>query len=191
MHLNYKRLLTKEGKLHPKHNGVCSRWNQDAFLWIPKNASSTLRHIFGQKRHNIRNFDVKTTWVILRNPFSRWVSGVLEFLQTNPSEREYVYDNIDEIGFDHHTLPQHLYLDFDYKQNTNFLHINSTNWLGKIAEDTGLDIDSSLIINSSSCEPYKEVLMNNLKKLITTQLKNRVKEFYYEDLLLLESVKYR
>jgi len=191
MNVYYSRCFTKEGKLHPKLNGICSRWNQDAFIWIPKNASSNLRHIFGEKRHNIKNFDVKTYWVILRNPFPRWISGVLEFLIKHPEYREYVYDNIDEIGFDHHTIPQHLYLDFNYQQNTFFLHIDSDNWLGKIAETTNLNLDLSLNLNSSSHEPHKEILLTNLSKLITPQLKNRVKEFYYEDMILIDRVKFR
>jgi len=191
MNFFYSRLFTKEGNLHPKLNGLCSRWNQDAFIWIPKNASSNLRHIFGEKKHNIKDFDVKTYWVILRNPFSRWVSGVLEFLSVNPTYREYVFDNIDEIVFDHHTIPQHLYLDFDYQQNTNFLHMSSDNWLGKIAEVTNLDIDLSLKMNPSSHHPDKEDLLKDLNKLITVQFKNKINEFYYEDMLLIDSVKFR
>ena len=189
--IHSRRLFTSAWNFPPKINGVCSRWGQNANLWIPKNASTTFRAIFGATRHYIPDFDVETYWVVLRNPYARWLSGVLTFLYRNPNDQDFVYDNIEQIAFDMHTVPQIDYLDFDYTQNTNFLNINNDNWLDNLSKDLNYNLDPTLKLNSLSEKPEEQELLEKLSKIITPKLKYKINEFYYEDIMLLETVKYR
>ena len=67
-------------RFNPDQPGKCSRFNNDAFVWIPKNASTTLRFLFPDGDASFHDFDVETYWVILRDPILRWKSGVMEYI---------------------------------------------------------------------------------------------------------------
>ena len=173
----------------PNHQlGDCSRFNNDAFIWIPKNGSSTLRSIFGSTIHNYNDFDVDTYWVILRNPIKRWKSGVIEYIYRHPEKHEWVLDNINKIVFDEHTIPQTTYLQ--YTGRTKYIDIEDPDWVTNIINTTGIQIDTSnLYDNASKSDLRKVEITNKLEDIITDSLIDEVKEYYRADIELIDRVK--
>lgn len=168
--------------------GDCSRHNNDAFIWIPKNGSSTLRSIFGSTIHNYRDFDVDTYWVILRDPVDRWKSGVAEYIYRNPEKEQKVFDYIDLLRFDGHGLPQTTYLQ--YTGRTKYIDIEDSDWVANIINTTGIQIDTSdLYDNSTKSKPRKVEIASKLEDIITDSLIDEVKEYYRADIDLIERVK--
>ena len=186
----------------PIHNhpiGSCSRFNNDAFIWIPKNASSTLKFIFGEKPYTtIYDFDVETHWVILRDPILRWKSGIVEYISRGgPSsldikERlEWVLDNIDQIEFDEHTAPQTSFLQ--YTGYTRYIDTSKEFWVHKLIVELDLPSppvgDDPLKLNTTA--EYKDKLEMKhyiINKVMSTAFENRLREYYSEDFKLIEQV---
>ena len=168
--------------------GDCSRHNNDAYIWIPKNGSSTLRSIFGSTIHNYNNFDVDTYWVILRDPVDRWKSGVVQYIYRHPEKEQKVFDYIHLLRFDGHTLPQTTYLQ--YTGRTKYIDIEDPDWVANIINTTGMQIDTSnLYDNSTKSKPRKVEITNKLEDIITDSLIDEVKEYYRADIELIDRVK--
>lgn len=168
--------------------GDCSRHNNDAFIWIPKNGSSTLRSIFGSTIHNYNDFDVDTYWVILRDPVDRWKSGVAEYIYRNPEKEQKVFDYIHLLRFDGHGLPQTTYLQ--YTGRTKYIDIEDPDWVTNIINTTGIQINTSdLYDNSTKSKPRKVEITNKLEDIITDSLIDEVKEYYRADIELIDRVK--
>ena len=171
------------GEMHP-----CSRHNNDAYLWIPKNGSSTLRSIFGTTVHDYSKFKVDTYWVILRDPVARWKSGVVEIIRNNPEKEQIIFDNIHLLRFDGHTAPQTTYLQ--YTGRTQYIDIEDPDWVTNIINTTGIQIDTSnLYDNASKSNPRKVEIANKLEDIITDSLIDKVKKYYKADIDLIERVK--
>ena len=172
--------------------GDCSRFNNDALVWIPKNASSTLRFLFTDKKHNFLNFDVETYWVFLRDPIERWKSGVIEYIYRNPEKHEWVLDNIDKIVFDEHTTPQTSFLKFIGR--TRYVDIHDQKWVTNLLSETSRRSNNKLnnsvvMINTTSHNVDKNGIKKSIDDVYSTQLLNRLKEYYSADIKLLEQIR--
>lgn len=168
--------------------GDCSRFNNDALVWIPKNASSTLRFLFTEERHNFLNFDVETYWVFLRDPIERWKSGVTEYIFRHPEKHEWVLDNINKIVFDEHTIPQTSFLKFIGR--IRYIDIHVDNWVTNLLSETKGHSDNSLVmINTTSHNVDKKNIVKSINDVLSTQLLNRLKEYYSADIKLLEKIR--
>jgi hypothetical protein len=101
-------------------------------------------------------------FTFVRDPKSRWISGLHEFIfRFNPSIK-YVIDQVKsgKYIFDEHTAPQHLFLTFPLKNNAKFkffkLDDNLSNKINKILKETLSDNDK--ILN------YKELEISHLRE---------------------------
>ncbi len=167
--------------------GDCSRFNNDALVWIPKNASSTLRVLFPD-RDNFLNFDVETYWVFLRDPIERWKSGVIEYIYRHPEKHEWVLDNINKIVFDEHTIPQTSFLKFIGR--IRYIDIHDDNWVTNLLSETnGLSDNSVGMIYTTSNNVDKKDIVKSINEVLSTQLLNRLKEYYSADIKLLEKIR--
>jgi hypothetical protein len=182
------------------HWAGCSRFNNDAFVWIPKNASSTLRFLFPDGNACFHDFDVETYWVILRDPILRWKSGVIEYIsfcsssKVNPTDvkgrLEWVLDNIDQIEFDEHTASQTSFLK--YTGNTRYIDMKKNFWVHKLINELGLphkpEFGGQLKMNTTSGNRYKEEIKHSIDSVMSTAFENRLREYYSEDFKLIEQV---
>ena len=173
----------KTGEMFP-----CSRHNQDAYIWIPKNGTSTLRSIFGTTVHDYTKFNVETFWVILRDPIDRWKSGIVEYIRNNPSMEQLVFDRIHQIRFDGHTAPQTEYLQ--YTGRTKYILLEDPDWVANIINNTNIQIDTSTLYdNATKSNPRKVEITNKLEDVITESLIDKVTKYYAEDIDLIKRVK--
>ena len=175
--------------------GSCSRVGNDALLWIPKNASCTLRTLFGEVRYSIFDFDVETYYVFLRDPIERWKSGLLEYISRHKDQKDWILDNISKIQFDEHTVPQTTFLNFTGR--INYFDISSKNWIEELIETLhdkhkiflSKKQFSTLNENSTKDDKYKVELYNTLNDLITPALLDKIHNFYRADIELYGKIK--
>lgn len=115
--------------------GGCTRIYNDALVNIPKNASTLIVNWSHEQTDpniiseaNYLDFEVDKYYVLIRDPFDRWISGVTEYYyrqnKQNKVEIKDLFDRIDMIEFDEHTAPQYQFLNFDYTKNTVFVPMN-------------------------------------------------------------------
>lgn len=166
--------------------GSCSRFNNDAFIWIPKNASNTLRYLFGEQMENFYTFDVETYWVFLRDPVSRWRSGVIEYIYRTPKNHIWVLDNIHNIKFDEHTTPQTSFLK--YIGRTKYINIDNNTWLSKLINDVGIQDKQLAIKNDTIGNKDKTEIGNSIDKVMSPTFINKLREYYSADIKLLEQI---
>ena len=171
--------------------GQCSRTKYDhAYVWIPKNGSSSIRHHFGMDASdNFYDFDVVHYWAFIRDPYTRWKSGIIEWLYRrengfhpddfeNISQAvEYVGDNIWQIEFDEHTTPQYKFLDFEGP--TTYVSLDIANSLAMT--DLGGGKYQVVKGNQSQGNLRKTMLMKDLDKMITPELIKAIDDFYERD----------
>ena len=158
--------------------GQCSRVNDNALIWIPKNASESIRHL-GFKHDNFNSFEVKEYWAILRDPFSRWKSGILQLLNKKPHKINSVFDNLERVEFDVHTVPQSNFLPIGV--NINFVPLNSKGIKRLLNE---LKLPPLPHKNSTADNINKISNLTELEKHITPKIIKRVKEYYAKDYYL-------
>lgn len=165
--------------MHEHRFGLCSRAGNSAIIWIPKNASSSLRAL-GLKEDNFTSFKVEEYWAILRDPFSRWKSGVVEYIKRNLDKTEYVLNNLHNIEFDEHTTPQCDFLPIGEK--INFVKKNAEG-LQKLCRN--LNLPPLRNVNKSIIDFNKIPIYTKLEKRITPNIHKLVKEYYSRDYYLL------
>ena len=173
----------KQFYLHEHEFGQCSRVNDNALIWIPKNASESIRHL-GFKHDNFNSFEVKEYWAILRDPFSRWKSGILQLLNKKPHKINSVFDNLERVEFDVHTVPQSNFLPIGV--NINFVPMNSVGIKRLEKKLKLLPLENN---NSSKEDINKVPILTKLEKHITPKIIERVKEYYAKDYYLLDKHK--
>ena len=104
--------------------GTCTVRDNDAFLMIPKNASTSYTSLgrIGNTENN--TIKLKNFIVTLRDPFSRWISGVSEYYVRHEFEYDRIEDLervLDKIELDEHTVPQIRFFEHLLdKKNTEF-----------------------------------------------------------------------
>jgi len=134
-----KQMLKKQGLLYNTNGSYINPDNTIVYISIPKNASSFVSTLLFDNKWNLfindnnhiitNNTNIPTNnvqecFVILRDPFTRWISGITQYLasfefETTLNEQEIATDlnisqetlNIlcDIIDVDDHTLPQYYF----------------------------------------------------------------------------------
>lgn len=178
------------------------------FILIPKNASTWTRSV---KKYNFVECNYHneqlikkgyTPLIILRDPYSRWTSGITEFiarrgLWENWKENfnQLVIDLIfTRIAFDEHTESQSMYLeDIDplnciFFKHDNNLSKNISQWL----TDSGVDNTLDKLSPQHLTKGHKLQIKNYFSDLIniTPNFKNKLDAYYQVDFDLLKSVQY-
>jgi hypothetical protein len=154
--------------------------NNDAVIWIPKNASSLLR-TYDPKRYLCTDYIVNNYIVFLRDPYLRWKSGVSEYFIRHEADGEYILDNIAKIEFDEHTVPQSNFIPFKGKyryfdlDNGGLIHFNK---LYKVWEET-------VILHASAESSAKMDFMDKIESAVSKHLAKKIKEYYADDYSLI------
>lgn len=199
---------------HPGHKfgqGQISPCRNYNFIHIPKNASSQAKKIFKDWQwSNYYNLDSSTKHIIiLRDPTSRWISGIAEFLIGKNSSlgslnsdasindinfllNTKMFQNLlfDFVIFDEHTLPQSCYINGVKLSDAVFFYYDSQVF-EKIAKFANIDYEPTWE-NQSLTNPKKQAIVNKLKKLLSdnTVLRQKIDKNYFADHQLLDRVKF-
>jgi len=191
--------LTNENavSLHNHILGQCLRVKNHAIIYIPKNASSLLRTCISNNKAVPAcwyDFNVREFWVILRDPFERWISGTVEHL------KEFSINDYNEastraklIYIDQHTAPQIWFLKgcFTSGKKINYVYLNKD---GLNLVDSKLKIFSSKYSNSippkvhhTYTDDSKKFYVDMVHKILTDNpsLPESIKKFYSEDYKLI------
>jgi len=178
--------------------GACSRVGNDALVWIPKNASGTLRTLFGEVQHSIFDFDVETYYVFLRDPIERWKSGLIEYIcrHIDPkNHRGWILNNLSKIQFDEHTVPQARFLNFTGR--INYFDISRNDWIEELIRTLNDKHEAvlpenhhlTLNMNSYKGDKYKVELRKVIDDLTSPALLEKVHHFYRADIELYGKIK--
>lgn len=182
-----------------------------AYIPIPKNASSYLKYFFEfgwDWKYNFNYYENsnKKFLVLLRDPVSRWLAGVVEyFYREHPNMvikgETFLNFIFERIVFDEHNFPQ-----------VNFLHGLESEKLIIFKFDDNIDSNIEKFVTSSFNDPswstrkltlifdknesaqvkIKKTNIDILKLHLKTNPKylHALKEFYKEDYNLINSVNY-
>lgn len=162
--------------------GTCAIRDSNGFLLIPKNASTSytsLGHIDNTENNTIK---WKNFIVTLRDPFSRWLTGVSEYYVRNSKKFSHIVELekiLPKIELDEHTVPQIRFFEHLLdKKNTEFYLL-----------ENGLDI-----VNKKYClwnkvpityqsDGTKLMLQYALKWYVKAnpEMSKKIKMFYKED----------
>jgi hypothetical protein len=189
-----------------------SHEHQTKWINVPKNASSTLKEVFGTAlgwpRGNYLNDPTLASYktiVVLRDPIERWISAIVQYgfhtslisaddlRDVDSSLVRYMFTN---INFDTHTAKQRTYLFNLDLQNTTFFKMETP--------DLVKDVTSYLMQQGIMSEPVtvhsRNVTTDERAKdesmaLIREAIKKEsymanIKKFYSDDFELISSVKF-
>ena len=162
--------------------GTCAVRDSNGFLMIPKNASTSYTSLGHIDNTGNQTIAWKNFIVTLRDPFTRWLSGVSEFYIRNESQFPQMKDlerAVHKIELDEHTVPQIRF----------FEHLLDNNQTEFYLLENGLDIvNNKYNLWDKIPLTYKS---DNMKKMIQFGLKwyvrahpelgGKIKSFYEED----------
>lgn len=101
-----------------------------------------------------------TFFAIIRDPSSRWVSGLNEFMCRFKPPLEYVIKQVEnkKYVFDEHTAPQHLFLKLCHDNNANVKYLKLNSEISDKINDV-----LKLNLTQEELENYKEVTIPHLR----------------------------
>ena len=200
------------------------------YINIPKNATNWIKHNFHGTEFNYRtdtfhqppeffiSEQTKDLWrqrkrfiVVLRDPYTRWISGLAQHLSGyEPDHPKFIsnlnWNNVfDQVIFDNHTEPQVKFIEgidptktvwFNCDSNLryNFLLAWSRKFNDIPSPDSvnNKDLDFENMYNVTN----KNLVKKNIAEQITNVLDNnprwqqRIRDFYSEDYKLINSVEF-
>ena len=182
-----------------------------AFLPIPKNSSTYTENIFRlmcgwEDFGNIlyhKNIRDKKKIVTLRDPYKRYVSGLIEHFYRNGSHLKFNDENFQYVfnhfAVDTHTELQVIYLNDIDTENCVFLYMdqNYDKTLRKVIESTIkkpyiLHKKKNIVVNSTSGNEVKKRMYDSFSKYIATN-KNKLtllREYLKPDYELMRQIKF-
>lgn len=177
-------------QISPKHLiGMCSKYNNDAIVWIPKNGSTSIRDYFSETVYSYYAWQVETYHVILRDPYIRWVSGVCEYIKKYNVKLDDIIEDIDKgrLVFAEYTTPQVDFLDFDgptiyYNLEDNAIH--------KIFTYFHIDANIPWRKKTSTNAYRSELKKKLLKRIKTRKMYKKIYDFYTDDYKLLKELNF-
>lgn len=180
------------------NRGFCITSEDESFVYIPiaKNASSftefILKHHFNWKENNFianQYLKQKQLLVVIRDPFERWMSGVVEhFVRKNPPDCGVRLDNehllyyvFNQGALDEHTELQVNFLSGIDTKNCTFIRMNR-NYTNSFKSFMLHRLNKKVVFwnrdytaqyNESSNNPVKRILSSHLKKYYNTNKQAR------------------
>jgi len=166
-------------KLYGHTLNTGTRVDDDLVIWIPKNASSSIRKLGNNIDLFENSFIPKKNIIFLRDPYLRWKSGIVEYMFRHKKMHS-VLKNIDKIEFDEHTVPQTKF--FDIRAENNIYYNLDSLGFEQFAIDYELWQDGSMPReNQTFATRKKHQYMEKLDCVITKQLQNKIRTYYFED----------
>jgi hypothetical protein len=103
----------------------------------------------------------------------------------NRNKIQYVLENIDKIEFDEHTVPQTRFFNINADNN---VYYNLDFWgLKRFATEYKFWQDSPIPNENQTITTHKKhKYMEKLDCVITKELQDKIKEYYFEDYKLIE-----
>lgn len=173
-------------KFHPRGSCVVRHGERDlVYVNIPKNASTSIKMAWGKNSANFldNTFNNPQYVVVLRDPLSRWISGMAQTLHTQ--ERKYWDEVIECIVGDNHTVEQYRFLEgLEHKDVAWFRFDNLSALESFINQEIPVEYATA---GNKLKEDATEYVLN---KLENQSFKQRVVDFYHKDYELYNSVNY-
>jgi hypothetical protein len=162
--------------------GTCTKVGKDAIVWIPKCGSSVLR-LYDPTPVNYYGSNFKKYWVLLRDPYFRWKSGICQYWRDHQDKEEEILDTLNKIEFDRHTVPQTKFLTFIGPAQFFMLEFNGLELLNK-----HLKLFKTIPkANVSSAHISKLVFSKKLDSALSKPLINKVNEYYHNDYMFIKN----
>ena len=162
--------------------GSCTKVENDAIVWIPKCGSSVLRH-YDPTMFNYYDSNFKKYWVLLRDPYFRWKSGICQYWSQNRDKEEEILDTINKIEFDEHTVPQTKFLTFTGPAEYFMLEFNGLELLNE-----RLKLFKTIPkANVSSADIFRLKFLKKLDSALSKPLINKVNEYYHNDYMFIKN----
>lgn len=205
--LNYTVSYTNQYYWTPfgftKHN------SNYVYIHIPKNASSWGDQLFV----NQLNFTKEVTWNIkkdkskkficfLRDPVTRWLSGIAEYFNINHQGKivpdKQTFDLIfDAVIFDRHTMPQSSFLEgLSPNDNLHYFSMDDTNFNINVINFVKQNIENKEYINMHKLnrmadQPSRQQIMMIIKKELMNNkvYKHKLKCVLQCDFMMFESLR--
>ena len=179
------------------------------YIPIPKNSSSYIGKLVLANNWKVANFlktDLtnKKIIVVLRDPVSRWISGMAQYLCSAIVSQGYTADTIidnwnpvmeslifDRVIFDDHTEKQLYFINTIPKESC--VYFNGVHGIGeslqKYLHEHNINLNISVDIELDD-NPQHKKLVNFLKAVLDqdTKLIDRLKEVYADDYKLINEV---
>ena len=179
-----------ERKIHGTHIG-----HSGLTLWIFKNAHTWLKSITSDQVHYPKPGD-KEISVLIRHPYDRWKSGVLQYASMNPGKEEFILDSIrdNHIIFDEHTLPQCCFIKFEafrpgflsWKEIEEWSIFRIPNHFQHWNNHWHVTDDLPPAVNVGIAHKAHLRLFTELDIAITRKTIKHIKEVYHDDYVLWE-----
>lgn len=197
--LGFEPTLTGTGSRHyrPHQRKITGKHRGDPgmTLWIHKNAHTWLKDLAGHKPFHPLP-DITEMSVLIRHPYDRWKSGVLQYAIMNPDKKEFILDSIKDghIIFDEHTLPQCCFVKFEalttshlsWKEIPEWSFFRVPNHLQQWNNHWRVTDDLPPPVNVGIRDRAKLEIFADLDIAITRKTINQIKEVYHDDYVLWE-----
>ena len=197
--------------------GTCYAQDDFSLIWIPieKNVTKIIRSVLVPNGFNEYNFHELEKYnvpsvIILRDPISRWISGLVEYLllvyldatqSLNNMARHNITPTIafEQIAFDSHTFPQSWFLEglgpqrdyiwFDDQEKPQFVqtvskYLSQKGTTNSWRYEDFLDPAKNIVQKQQLTQQYTDLLKNN------SDLLQKVKNFYAQDYALINSIEF-
>lgn len=181
--------------------------NNLMYVQIPKNASTWTKFNLNNLKWEDFNYHYdhlykKHALVVLRDPVSRWLSGVCEYfslhhpnIDTNEFNKTFYEFLMDQIVFDDHTEHQHYFIDGLSLNNITFFFCNDDYRLNFDNFFKDLGIDNSYHQHDYQHTTEGNIVLTKFKKIFQTLLLepkylNKIKDYYKKDYALINSVNF-
>lgn len=169
------------------------------YMHIDKCASTSIstalkeRHFFDGKSFQNKKIlieklisDEYKFFAVIRDPYSRWVSGVSEFMTRVNATEKYVISQViqNKYIFDEHTLPQYSFLDICHKNKINVEYIRLDN---KLEEKINNLLSKSDKIVLNKLRESNTLIKLKSRNIFEKYVKINLKEFhnlYRDDFVL-------
>jgi hypothetical protein len=188
---------------------VCHITGDSYFLPIPKNASTAIANDLGatEIRTQIRvdplTFGSKDLLIVLRDPWERWVSGVIQLWESKLIQQrvaqfglgyfgQYWQEAVDQVAIDPHTYPQVTFIIGFDTSNATWVWLDGsadaaiTEWAGNRGVEYLTSDDNNATIGNFAKDWVSEKI--RVKVLNNPEVLTRVCDFYKLDYELISSV---
>jgi hypothetical protein len=173
--------------------GQCTIFRNIGLCWIPKNCSSTMRFLsVDWQKGDFRKDNLKKIIILLRDPLSRWISGVTQFAHRNFENFSEIKSNdlnytFSSIELDEHTVAQWVYISDIPAQIKKEFYLLEDNGLVNINEKYKIwnKIPKKNLTDSSTLKrAFKEKLKN---QLVEEGRIDKIYNFYKKDYELIKN----
>lgn len=178
------------------------------YVPIPKNASTYISRHLQRKGWVQQNYfknpylDNKKPFVVLRDPFERWLSGFSEYIarliDRDYNDFEFLRDKnlYDRVVYDEHTQSQSFYIDWLDLNKTYFLYMDTSftenlDFFLNSNVGSNMNFDKGQFVNDSNDRKHRHSVRTELNTVLKMypEIEKNIKNFYKNDYDLIDQLR--